>query len=323
MAHEIHSTRARATGHDGPVMTGFPFATRLPGGEGDQGARCATFNTPIPALAGIGLRAPHHRKVADTLPPIGWFEVHSENYFGGGGAPLFYLEKIRVDYPISLHGVGLSLGSTDPLDRVHLVKLKALVDRIEPALVSEHLSWSSSGGLYLNDLLPLPYTEEALDHVVHRILRVQDFLGRRILVENPSTYLEYTHSTIAEVEFLAEAAQRSGCGILLDVNNFYVSCRNHGWDATHYLQGLPPARVEEIHLAGHSLKRFEDGEILIDTHDRPVCKDVWQLYRQTLRQIGPRPTLIEWDAHLPPLRVLLDEAELAQSYLEDCRAQAA
>lgn len=277
----------------------------------------------IPAVAGIGLRAEHYLDVAETWPRIGWFEVHSENYFGQGGAPLFYLEKIRADYPVSLHGVGLSLGSTHALDKTHLHKLKALIGRVQPGLVSEHLSWGSFGGVYLNDLLPLPYTEEALARCVERISQVQDFLGRRILVENPSSYLEYAHSTIPESEFLTAAAVGSGCGILLDVNNVYVSCQNHGWDAAAYLQDVPAGLVEEIHLAGHTLKRFEGGEILIDTHDRPVCGEVWRLYEFALRCLGPSPTLVEWDADLPPLQTLLDEARTADALMEACHARAA
>jgi uncharacterized protein (UPF0276 family) len=278
---------------------------------------------PIPAMAGIGLRSPHYLEVLDARPKLAWFEAHSENYCGQGGAPLFYLEKIRADYPISLHGVGLSLGAVDALDAFHLRRLKALIQRVEPGLVSEHLSWGSFGGAYLNDLLPLPYTEEALAHIVARIGQAQDFLGRRMLIENPSSYLEYAHSTIPESEFLRAVAARSGCGILLDVNNVYVSCRNHGWDASAYLQGIPAGGVEEIHLAGHTLNRFEGGEILIDTHNRPVCGEVWRLYEFALQCWGPRPTLIEWDADLPPLQVLLDEARIADALLEVCYARAA
>jgi uncharacterized protein (UPF0276 family) len=192
-------------------------------------------HSSIPAKAGIGLRAPHYRDVLETLSAIGWLEVHSENYFGQGGLPLYYLEKIRAHYPLSLHGVGLSLGSTDPLNIHHIAQLKALVDRFEPGLISEHLSWSSIGGRYLNDLLPLPYTQEALTYVADRIARVQDHLARRILIENPSSYLEYTHSTIPEWEFLSEVTRRAGCGILLDMNNVYVMTRNHGRDAHQYL----------------------------------------------------------------------------------------
>jgi uncharacterized protein (UPF0276 family) len=277
----------------------------------------------IPAVAGIGLRSPHYQAVLDTRPPVGWFEAHSENYFGQGGAPLRYLEQIRADYPISLHGVGLSLGSVDPLSRSHLQRLKALAERIEPGLLSEHLSWSSFGGLCLNDLLPLPYTQEALAHIVARLGQVQDFLGRQILLENPSSYLECAHSTIPESEFLAAAAAQSGCGILLDVNNVYVSCRNHGWDAAAYLQGIPAGKVGEIHLAGHTLNRFEGGEILIDTHNRPVCDAVWRLYQRTVERLGPRPTLIEWDADIPPLPILVGEAKTADAVMEASYARAA
>jgi len=277
----------------------------------------------VPALAGIGLRSQHYGEVVDFHPPVGWFEVHSENYFGKGGIPHFYLEKVRADYPVSLHGIGLSLGSTDPLDAVHLEKLKALVVRIEPDLVSEHLSWGSFGGAYLNDLIPLPYTEESLSHIVNRITQVQDFLGRRILIENPSSYLEFAHSTLTESEFLVETARHSGCGILLDVNNVYVSCSNHGWDTMDYLRGIPAGLVEEIHLAGHTLNQFEGGEILIDTHNRTVCDEVWQLYEYTLQRLGPRPTLIEWDTDIPPLQILLDEARKADQLMGDSYARAA
>ncbi|SMF97628.1 hypothetical protein SAMN02949497_0198 [Methylomagnum ishizawai] len=271
----------------------------------------------IPAQAGIGLRAEHWREAAETAPAVGWLEVHSENYFGGGGPPLASLERFRADYPISLHGVGLSLGSVDALDEWHLARLKRLIGRIEPGLVSEHLSWGAFGGRFHNDLLPLPYTEEALDHCVERLLRVQEFLGRRLLIENPSSYLEYTHSTLAEWDFLAEAARRSGAGILLDVNNLYVSCQNHGWDAHQYLRGIPGGWVGEIHLAGHTRQRFPEGDILIDTHDQAVCPEVWTLYAEALALAGPKPTLVEWDAKLPPLAELVAEAHKAQRLLEE------
>lgn len=279
--------------------------------------------TTIPAAAGIGLRSPHYRELAESGPVADWYEVHSENYFGEGGPPLRCLERVRADRPISLHGVGMSLGSTDDLDRVHLRRLARLVRRIEPGLVSEHLSFSASGGRHFNDLAPLPYTEEALEQVVTRVRQVQDFLGRPILLENPSSYLEYRHSTLPEWEFLAEAARRSGCGILLDVNNVYVSCRNHGWDPLRYLSAIPGRLVEELHLAGHTLNRFAGGEILIDTHNRPVSDEVWELYAESLRRMGPKPTLIEWDTDLPPLTVLLQEAAKARSYLEASHARAA
>jgi len=274
-----------------------------------------TTSTIIPASAGIGLRSQHYKDVLETRPTVGWFEVHSENYFGKGGAPLHYLEKIREDYPISLHGVAMSLGSMDALDGQHLAQLKGLMNRIEPSLVSEHLSWGSFGGDYLNDLAPLPYTEEALLHLVDRITHVQDFLGRQILVENPSSYLEYQYSTYQEHEFLNELSGRTGCGILLDVNNVYVSCRNHGWDALDYLQGIAAERVREIHLAGHTVNRVAGLDILIDTHDQKVCAEVWALYQTALQFVGAKPTLIEWDTDVPTLSELIAEARQANSYL--------
>ncbi|KAB2930109.1 MAG: DUF692 domain-containing protein [Candidatus Contendobacter sp.] len=278
---------------------------------------------PIPARAGIGLRAEHYDAVLETRPPVGWLEVHSENYFGAGGKPLDYLERIRAHYPLSLHGVGLSIGSTDPLDHRHLAKLKHLIRQFEPALVSEHLSWGSAGGRYLNDLLPLPYTKEALYHMVARVARVQDRLARPILLENPSSYLQYVESAIPEWEFLAELANRTGCGVLLDVNNVYVSARNHGFDPSAYLRAIPRHVVREIHLAGFTVNRFDDGELLVDTHNRPVWPAVWTLYRQAVQRFGPIPTLIEWDTDLPELAVLVDEARRADAILEESHAQAA
>lgn len=279
--------------------------------------------SPIPARAGIGLRAEHYDAVLESRPPVGWLEVHSENYFGAGGKPLDTLERIRAHYPLSLHGVGLSIGSTDPLDYRHLAKLKRLIRRFEPALVSEHLSWGSVGGRHLNDLLPLPYTEEALYHLVARVARIQDYLGRRILIENISSYLQVVDSTIPEWEFLAELAERAGCGVLLDVNNIYVSARNHGFDPSLYLQAIPRHLVREIHLAGFTVNRFADGELLIDTHNRPVWPAVWALYRQAVRRFGPLPTLIEWDSDLPELAVLVGEARKAETIWEECHARAA
>jgi uncharacterized protein (UPF0276 family) len=274
---------------------------------------------PIPARAGIGLRAPHYRDVLEQRPAIGWFEVHSENYFGDGGAPLHYLDKIREHYPLSLHGVGLSLGSADELDYSHLQKLRTLIARAQPGLVSEHLCWCSIGDIYLNDLLPLPYTQEALRHVAARIGQVQDFLGREILIENVSSYLQYKHSTIPEWEFLAEVAARSGCGILLDINNIYVSAVNHDFDALRYLRHTPAAAVKEMHLAGFSVNRFEDGEILIDTHGARVAQPVWTLYREAVRRFGAVPTLIEWDTDIPPLAVLVEEMRSADAILDEER----
>ncbi len=278
----------------------------------------------LPVQAGIGLRADHYLEVLETRPAVGFLEVHSENFFGDGGRPLAVLERVRADHALSFHGVGLSLGSTDPLNHRHVNQLRALVARFEPGLVSDHLSWSSIQGRYLNDLLPLPYTAEALVHVARRVSEVQEALGRQLLVENISSYLQYEHSTIPEAEFLAELAQRSGCGILLDVNNVYVSSRNHGFDAARYIASIPTSAVGEIHLAGHTVNATDDGgEILIDTHNRRVTEDVWALYRHALRQVGPKPTLIEWDTDMPPLAVLLDEARIADMHLEEYHARAA
>lgn len=269
--------------------------------------------------AGIGLRTPHYRELIATEPDIGWLEVHSENYFGDGGQPLSYLERLRERYPLSLHGVGLSLGSTDAVNPDHIAHLKALIRRFEPGFVSEHLCWGSVGGRYLNDLVPLPYTEEALALVCRHIGEVQDSLGRQILVENVSSYLRYRHSTLPEWEFLAEVAQASGCGILLDVNNIHVSGVNHGFDPEHYLKAIPPSAVKEIHLAG-----FDECEgLLIDTHGRAVASAVWALYCRALELMGPRPTLIEWDTDIPALGVLLDEARTADRHLGQRHALAA
>lgn len=274
---------------------------------------------PVPARAGIGLRAPHYRELLERRPDIGWVEVHSENYFGQGGQPHWFLERVRRDYPLSLHGVGLSLGSAGPLDREHLTRLKALVERFEPGLVSEHLSWSSVVGRHFNDLLPLPYTEEALEVFCSHVVETQDFLRRRILIENPSSYVEFRCSTIPEWEFLRAVAERTGCGILLDVNNVYVSAVNHGFDPLHYLAAIPSRAVGEIHLAG-----FDQGEhCLIDTHGKPVADAVWRLYERTVQRLGRMPTLIEWDTDIPALDVLLAEARTADAILEARHAIAA
>jgi uncharacterized protein (UPF0276 family) len=241
--------------------------------------------------------------------------VHSENYLGGG-RPLAVLEAQRAERPVSLHGVGLSLGSAGPLDRDHLSRLAALVRRVEPALVSEHLSWSIAGGSYLNDLLPLPYTEEALATFSAHVGEMQDALARQVLIENPSSYLTYAHSTIPEWEFLAAVVARSGCGLLLDVNNVHVSAHNHGFDAGRYLVALPAAAVQEIHLAGHARRRVGAVELLIDDHGSAVPPPVWALYDAALAHCGPVPTLIEWDTDVPDLAVLLAEAAKAATRLE-------
>ena len=270
---------------------------------------------PIPANAGIGLRFPHHRFVAETRPDIAWFEVHTENYMGGG-TPLRYLDTIRRDYPISLHGVGLSLGSAEGLDAAHLARVRDVVTRIEPGLVSEHLSWSVVGGTYLADLLPLPMTEEALDVVCRHVEQVQGVLGRRLLIENPSSYLQFKHSTIPEWEFISAVAARTGCGILCDVNNVYVSACNHGWDASAYLAALPKDAIGEIHLAGHSVREIGGRTLRIDDHGSRVSPEVWALYRQALARFGPVPTLIEWDTNIPAFDILLDEACQAERAIE-------
>jgi uncharacterized protein (UPF0276 family) len=278
---------------------------------------------PIPASAGIGLRAAHHAAVIDRRPPVGWFEAHSENFFADGGSQPEILARVRENYPLSLHGVGLSLGSADELDRGHLAKLKRLVDRFQPALVSEHISWGSIDGVHFNDLLPLPFTDEALMHVARRVRQVQDVLGRAILLENVSSYLEFTCSEMGEWEFVSELARESGSGILLDVNNIYVASRNHGFDAAAYLNRIPRSAVGEIHLAGHSRRSFGGREILIDTHNSQVCAEVWGLYGLALQRFGPVPTLIEWDADLPALEVLVAEAQLADRRREVAHARAA
>jgi len=281
--------------------------------------RPAVSAASIPVRAGIGLRAPHHHEILAAAPAVGWLEAHSENYFADGGPAIAALERARERYPVSLHGVGLSLGSTDLLDVEHLRKLKALIARVEPGLVSEHLSWSSVNGRFLNDLLPLPYTEEALRHVCARVCEVQEHLNRQILVENISSYYLFAHSTIPEWEFVAAVAQRTGCGLLLDVNNIFVSATNHQFDPRRYLQAIPVQAVGEIHLAGHE----SNGELLVDTHSRPVCDAVWALYRHAIRRIGEVPTLIEWDNDLPELSVLVAEAHKADVIWREARALAA
>jgi len=271
--------------------------------------------SPIPAKAGIGLRFQHHQAVLEVAPDVAWMEVHTENYMGGG-TPLRYLDAIRREYPISLHGVGLSLGSAEGLDPAHLERIRRVAERIEPALMSEHIAWSVTDGTYLADLLPLPMTEESLSVVCQHVDQVQSHIKRRILVENPSTYLRFCHSTIPEWEFMTAVAERTGCGILCDVNNIYVSAHNHGWDASTYLAALPPAAIGEIHLAGHSVRPLDDGSTLrIDDHGSRVIAEVWALYREALGRFGPIPTLIEWDTDVPPLDVLLGEADHAGALL--------
>ncbi len=270
------------------------------------------------ARAGVGLRHSHVQAFLEERPETGFLEVHSENYMSDGGPRRRALFELRRDYPVSLHGVGLSLGSAEGLDPAHLDRLVRLNADYEPFLVSEHLAWSVHQGAYLNDLLPLPYTQETLDVVCRNISRMQEALGRRILLENPSSYLTFEASSIPEAEFLALVAEKSGCGLLLDVNNVYVSAVNHGLDARAYIEALPAAAVGEIHLAGHTRREIEGQPLLIDDHGSRVSDPVWDLYRFTLGVIGPRPTLIEWDSALPPLRVLLGEAAKADACLAAC-----
>jgi uncharacterized protein len=262
-----------------------------------------------PALGfGAGLRAEHYAEILSNPPRLDWFEAITENYFESGGRPLHVLERVRRDRPVALHGVALSIGSTDPLDEVYLDKVAALAERVDPALITDHLCWCGVDGAVLHDLLPLPYTEEALDHVAGRVRRVQDRLRRRILLENPSTYIAFTHSTIEEWTFLAELAERVDCGILLDVNNVYVSARNLGFDPRVYIDALPADRIGQIHLAG-----FTDmGSYLFDTHSAPVVDEVWDLYRRACERFGPIATLVEWDAEIPPLERLVAEVDRAR-----------
>jgi len=283
---------------------------------GSRASRLPPACGTAPAQAGIGLRFAHHREVHERRPRAAWLEVHSENYMSGGAA-LECLEALRRDYPLSLHGVGMSLGSADALDRAHLARLARLVERVEPALVSEHLAWSIADHTYLADLLPLPLTEEALDVMCRHVDELQGALGRRVLIENPSTYLRFAHSTIPEWEFLGALAARTGCGLLCDVNNIWVSACNHGWSARRYVAALPAHAVGEIHLAGHAMRALPDGRTLrIDDHGSRVSADVWALYAFALERFGARPTLIEWDTNLPALDVLLGEAALAQAALD-------
>ena len=274
-------------------------------------------HSALPAVAGIGLRAPHYRQVLDTLPPLGWVEVHSENFFDGG-MPLAMLQRVAEHYPLSLHGVGLGLGSLVRPDGEHLAALKRLVDAIQPAAVSEHLSFNHSAQRYVNDLLPIPYTRAALEVIASHVAETQDALGRCILLENLSSYVEYPGNEMNEGEFLAELVTRTGCGLLLDVNNIYVNGINLGTDVQAVLAALPAEAIGEIHLAGYSER---DG-MLVDTHSQPVHPGVWQLYGQVIKQLGPRPTLIEWDLDIPPLDTLQAEAAKADTILQGARHDA-
>ena len=267
----------------------------------------------LPALGqGIGLRNEHFTEFLAGTVPVDWVEAISENFFLEGGRPRAVLEAVRRDKPVVLHGVSLSIGGPDALDKTHLKRLRELADWVQPAWVSDHMCWGTHRGRYLHDLLPLPFTEESLQHVVERVGQVQEALGRQILLENVSSYLTFSASTLTEWDFLAEVARRADCGILLDVNNIYVSARNHGFDAEAYLKGIPVDRVGQFHLAGHR----DEGTHLLDTHDSPVTDKVWALYEDALRRFGPVSTLIEWDEHVPPLERLLEESTHAREVAE-------
>ena len=272
---------------------------------------------PIPHSTGIGLRFPHHAAFLESKPRVGWVEVHSENYLNGPA--LAVLEAVRADYPVSLHSVGLSLGSPQGVDGRHLARVVNLAERIDPGLMSEHLAWGAVDHDFLADLLPLPLTEESLDVVCRNVDLIQTALKRPILMENPSTYLQFKHSTIPEPEFLTALAARTGCGLICDVNNIFVSATNHGWDAAQYLRSLPAEAIGEFHLGGHSAADAV-APLLLDTHDQAVAPAVWSLFEMAVRVIGPRPTLIEWDTAIPALPVLLAEADLAQRALADYTA---
>jgi uncharacterized protein (UPF0276 family) len=282
------------------IVRAYNHEWRSPSGEG-----------PIPAAAGIGLKSAHYEALLTERPPIAFLEAHTENYMGAGGPPHRYLEALAEVYPLSFHGVGLSLGGVGSLDRELLARWRALVARYSPVLVSEHVAWSDYEQFALHDLLPISYTEEALKVLCDHIDEMQMAVGRQILIENPSSYLEFHQSTIPEPDFLVEAARRTGCGLLLDINNVYVSTQNRGEDAGDWLVDIPGDLVGEIHLAGHTILEVEDQEIRIDDHGSRVAPAVWALYRETVARIGRRPTLIEWDTDVPDIHVLLEEVARA------------
>lgn len=278
----------------------------------------------LPLTCGIGFKPEHFDTIAQKPQPIGFFEVHAENYMGDGGLPHAQLTRLRENYALSLHGVGLSIGSAQDLDRDHLARLRRLCERYEPESFSEHLAWSSHDTTFINDLLPLPYTQETLLRLAEHVDQVQETLGRQMLLENPATYLLFAESTVPETEFLAEIARRTGCGLLLDVNNVFVSATNHGLDATAYLKAFPLAHVGEIHLSGHAVTQDETGApLLIDTHDTQVADPVWALYESVIAHTGPIASLVEWDDNIPAWPVLANEAQAAQAILDRARRPAA
>ncbi len=269
-------------------------------------------------LVGVGLRPPHYSYVLEETPPVGWLEIHPENYFMKGGLSLSYVDRLSETYPFSLHSIGVSLGSAQGVNQHHLSLVRDLVQRWQPFLLSDHLSWSRVDDAFFPDLLPVPYTDEALQVFSENIAQVQDFLGREILIENPSSYLEYKESCIEEAEFLNTLCKKTGAKILLDVNNIFVSASNHEWDACAYIDSIDPNLVKEVHLAGHARRTYDDGaEVLIDSHSTHVCDEVWNLYDYTIQRGIIVPTLIEWDSDLPEFNVLLKEAQKAQQYILD------
>jgi uncharacterized protein (UPF0276 family) len=271
--------------------------------------------SPIPAKAGVGLKSDHYQTIIETKPDIGWFEIIPENYMAEGGAVHHYMHQIRECYPLSIHGIGLSLGSEEGVCNRQLAALKKLIDRYQPSLVSEHLSWSKKGDIVLNDLLPVPYTEEAIEVFTRNIDKTQNYLQRQIMIENPSSYFQLDYSSYSEADFMVTLAKRSGAKILLDVNNIYVSASNHGFDAKHYIKSMPKDLVGEIHLAGHSEQEMSGGRILIDDHGSSVISEVWHLYKYALEHLGNRPTLIEWDANIPNWDILFGQAKIADQML--------
>ncbi len=274
------------------------------------------MQTFLPSTSGISLKPKHYKLILETEPKVGWFEVHPENYMGNGGAPHKYLTEIRSLYPLSMHGVGMSLGSATKINEDHLNALCKLVKRYQPQMISEHLSWSRLGNTYLNDLLPLPYTDESLKVIVNNIDRTQTTLGRKILIENPSIYLAFNNSTYSEPEFLNNLVEQSGCGLLLDVNNIFVSACNQGFDPYNYIRKIKTEAVGEIHLAGHTVQKINDTEIRIDDHGSKVIEEVWSLFSFAIKYIGNRvPVMIEWDTDIPELSVLIDEMKKANAMM--------
>jgi uncharacterized protein (UPF0276 family) len=277
-------------------------------------------NTERPFLGfGLGLRPAHYETILNESPAVDWFEIITENYLVPGGKPLHYLDRVRARYPLVMHGVSLSIGSNDPLDMDYLRQLKTLVGRVEPAWISDHLCWTGLGGVNHHDLLPLPYTEEAIRHVAARVDQVQDFLGRRILIENVSSYVSYPESEMSEWDFLRAVTERADCRILLDVNNIYVSGFNHEFDPRAYIDAVPAERVQQIHIAGHR----NHGAYIIDTHDEPVIDPVWELYAHAVRRLGPVSTMIERDDNIPPLAELLAELDRARRIVADVQRETA